>query len=208
MKFKFDLEEIKYAKIEYKGDDGILYVKKLVIKTISNREILACARFEGGLNISTPQNVTISFVCNDGLYRTKTNLKTVEKDEPYNFFILETPENIEFEQNREYFRVNAKYKCKYKIDDEHEYNAETIDLSANGVCLALPADVSTRNIADIMLIFDNRFIPIKARFIRSEKNNDIYQTSFAYIKIAEQDRDFISQVCIKKQLEQRRNQLK
>ena len=54
---------------------------------------------------------------------------------------------------------------------------------------------------------NERMVRANIKYIRSEKLDDGYKISFAYTNISDSDRDYISQVCIKKQLEQKRNSL-
>lgn len=211
MRFNFKLEDIKYIKILYKDKDNVSFNSRAAIKRINEREILACAKFEDGLNIDTPQEVTLSIVCNDGLYKTKTKLKDVDNDMPYTFFVLETPQGIEYEQNREYFRVAVKYECVYKIienDSVKEFTAKTADISANGISLILPVHAISETSSGISVSINGRVVQAKVRFVRSEKVEEGYKISFAYTKISESDRDFISQVCLQRQLEERRNNLR
>ena len=105
MKFNLNLDNINYIKIVYKDRDENTCCTKAAIKNMSEREIFACAKFEEGLNIQTPQEISLSFVCENGLYRTNTTLKYLEKDAPYIFFGIKTPLGLEYQQNREYFRV-------------------------------------------------------------------------------------------------------
>lgn len=210
MKFSFKPEDIKYIKILYKDLTQAPAVTKAGIKMITDREIIASGKFEDGLNITTPQEISLSIVCNDGIYRTMTSLKTVENDLPYAFFILETPQNVEYEQNREYFRVKANYKCLCNLasDNLKKYEAETYDISASGISIISPTEFINAGQAELLIQFGIKTVQAKALFVRSEKFNKGYRISFAYTRISESDRDFISQVCIKKQLEQRRTAIK
>ena len=207
MKFNIDLNSVKYIKINYKDSNENSCFTKAALKKVNDREILACRRFEDGLMVETPQEVTLSIVCNDGLYRTKTVLKSAENDEPYTFFILETPSGIEYQQNREYFRVALNYDCIYTTSSYYEtkqIKVQTYDISANGISLIFPIhEVSVEN-AKLYLKINDREIETRLKFIRSEKSDDGYKFSFMFSKISVSDQDFISQLCIKKQLEQRR----
>lgn len=211
MKFYFRLEDIKYAKIYYQNGNGEYCNTKAAIKRIDAREVFACAKFEDGLYINVPQIVMLSIICGDGIYKTKTKLKSVDNEEPYTFFALETPQGIDYEQNREYFRVTAKYDCIYKIEqdgDEKEFAVQTTDISANGVSFVIPEHTISESSSDLMINIDNRQINVKVRYIRSEKVASGYRISFTYARISDADRDYISQVCLKKQLEERRNSLR
>ena len=108
MKFNLDLDNINYLKIIYKNADDTTVCTKAAIKRIGEREIFACAKFEDDLKINTPQDVSLSFVCVNGLYRTNTTLKFIENDPPYIYFTLRTPEGLEYQQNREYFRIKME----------------------------------------------------------------------------------------------------
>lgn len=210
MKFNLNLEDIKYIKILYKDTNGSPCTIKAAIKSVNEREIIACAKFEDELNIEKPQDITLSVICNDGLYRTKTKLKSADFEEPYVFFALETPQGLEYQQNREYFRVPVKYDCIYTIttaDKIKEFKTYTCDISANGISIFLP----THEISDeseIEIAFNDIKISARIRYVRSEKIENGYRLSFTYTAISNLDRDFISQVCIKKQLEQKRSSLK
>ena len=210
MKFIFNLEDIKYIKISYKNSFGENFSIKAGIKNINEREITACSKFEEDLQLETPQEITLSIICKDGLYKTKTILKSVEKDEPYVFFFLNTPQGFEFQQNREFFRVPINMDCVYSVrhnDELIKFNAKTINLSANGICIDIPNLIISEADAYIKLSVLDRFIETKVKYIRSEKINNSYSISFAFVNISENDRDLISQICIKKQLEQKRSSL-
>lgn len=211
MKFSFKLEEIKYVKLGYRDSEGFIENSKAAIKEINEKQILACAKFNDGLELELPQEIDFSVICNDGIYKTKTILKSVERDEPYVFFILETPVGIEYQQNREYFRVPVKYNCVYKVWEDGQYvqySAKTADISANGVSIVLPTHAVSEEISELIININEIQIVTKVHYVRSEKIDEGYRISFSYASISELDRDFISQVCIKKQLEQRRNSIK
>ena len=210
MKFNLDLNSVKYIKIIYKDINGRLSSTKAALKSIDNREIMACRKFEDGIQAETPQNITLSIVCSDGLYQTKTVLKSIENDEPYTFFYLETPSTIDYQQNREYFRVSVDYDCIYSTSSYYEtkqIKTRTFDISANGISLIFPVhEVSMEN-ARLYLTIDNRDIEVNLKFVRSEKIDKGYKFSFMFSKISNADQDFIAQTCIQKQLEQRRRSI-
>ena len=167
MKFSFKLEEIKYVKLGYKDSEGYIENSKAAIKEINEKQILACARFNDGIELDLPQEIDFSVICNDGIYKTKTILKSVEKDEPYVFFVLETPVGIEYQQNREYFRVPVKYDCIYNIREDgsiKEFSAQTADISANGVSIILPTHTISEEIYDYFDFEDSISLPCDYKF--------------------------------------------
>ncbi len=210
MRFNIDLDNIKYIKILCFDREEKPCTIKAAIKKINEKEIIACAKFDEEFFVETPSDVTLSIVCTDGLYRTKTKLKTVENAEPYLVFVLEVPQGLEYQQNREYFRVPVEYNCVYSIRTQDEINrvdAKTIDISANGVSILLPELVVSDGESYLEISVEGIDIRSRVQYIRSEKLNNGYKVSFKFTQITNQDKDFISKVCIQKQLEQRRNSI-
>lgn len=210
MKFNFDLEDVKYVKILYEGEHSSPNTIKAELKKITSHEISACAKFEEDVIIRTPQDVTLSVVCNNGLYRTKTKLKSVEADAPYLFFYLELPEGMEYHQNREYFRISADYKCVCYIkqgDNVVDYTTKTFDISANGVSVILPERLFSENEAEIDLMIDERFIHSNIKYVRSEDYEGVYKVSYAFDGMAQSDQDYISKVCLQAQMQKKRDNI-
>lgn len=204
MKFNLNFENINYIKIVYKNRDDETCCTKAAIKRIGEREIFACAKFDEGINIQTPQDVTLSFICDNGLYRTNTVLKFIEPDEPYVFFTLKTPDELEFQQNREYFRVKLT-ESAYIIHNGKIIPCKTCDISANGVRLILPEQINDLDEVVIDILFKPKDVRAKAKYVRTDDEDGIIKTSFQFIDLPESDVDIISQKCIQKQLEAKRN---
>lgn len=204
-------EDIKYVKILYQDSGEKACSVRAAIRSITKTEIMCCAKFEDGLYIKTPQDITLSIVCTEGLYRTKTILRKVENDEPYTFFFVIPPASLEYQQNREYFRVELALKCvfSYRLNDEIiNTQTQTTDISASGVSITLPYHEIGDEDAWLSISINNRQVKTKVKYIRDEKTEAGYKISFRFTEISESDRDLISQICIKKQLEDRRKNLK
>ena len=208
MKFNLNIDDVKYAKVLFANNEGNPVSMKSAIKTINDTSIVTCIKFEEDFKIQTPQQVTLSFVCSEGLYRTKTKLLSYSCEAPYIFLTMETPNSLEYQQNREYFRVPAVYNCVYYVQNNGQpatFTATTENISANGVSIKLPVHVFSEENAEIEIMIEERLIRTKISYVRSEKTSSGYKLSFKYVGIKNRDRDFISQVCIKKQLEEKRN---
>lgn len=209
MKFNLDIDDIKYLKILYKDNNGQPALIKTALKKIDDKTIITCAKNDKeDFNIKTPQEVTLSIICQDGLYRTTTKIKSCSYEHPYLFIFLETPDGLEYQQNREYFRVLADFNCSYYVNYEdcsRNFNVKTYDISANGVSILLPCHAVSENDSEIDMMIDDRIVHAKIRYVRSEKFDDGYKVSFTYTDISTQDRDCISKACIKKQLENKRS---
>ena len=203
MKFNLNLDNINYIKIVYKDRDENTCCTKAVIKNMSEREIFACAKFEEGLNIQTPQEISLSFVCENGLYRTNTTLKYLEKDAPYIFFGIKTPLGLEYQQNREYFRVRME-EAVILTFDKTSVPCKVHDISANGIRVVLPKKLELPEEVMLDILFSPKNVRTKAKFIRTDNEDNTLKASFEFVGMSEADMDLISQKCIKKQLEYRR----
>lgn len=207
MKFNLSIDNINYVKILYANAEGNPVSIKAAIKRIDEREIVTCIKYEDDFSIKYPQTITLSIVCSEGLYRTKTILKSYSIQEPYILIYLETPNSLEYQQNREFFRVAASYKCVYYVNNNGQpakFDTQTEDISANGVSIALPVHVFSEEEAEVEMMVEERLISAKIKYIRSEKTEDGYKLSFKFTNISNRDKDYISQICIQKQLEEKR----
>lgn len=210
MKFNLNLDSINYIKIVYKDLSDKPHLTKAAIRFLGEREIIACAKFEGEIRINTPQEVSLSFVCDNGLYRTITLLKYFENRDPYIYFTLKTPQGLEYQQNREYFRVKMQEDAILSFvagEKVKRLLCKTHDISANGVRLELPENPGKIDEAGINILFDSREVKAKAKFIRFDNEDEKLKASFSFTYLKESDMDYISQRCIQKQLEYKRNAL-
>ena len=206
MKFNLNLENINYIKIVYSDSAGVGHYAKVAIKRLGEKEIFACMKYEKELQISIPQEVSISFACDNALYTAKTTLKMVENDDPYIFFTLKTPDEIEYRQNREYFRVKMNEDVILSFSGT-VLPCKIHDISANGIRLCLDKEIEIPENVMINILFPQRNVKTKAKYVRIDKEDDILKASFYYINLSEHDRDIISQRCIQKQLSDKRRSI-
>ena len=210
MKFNLNTENINYVKINYKDNNGFIHCLKAAVRLITERELLACIKMEELPEAEVPQEVSLGIACENGLYKTKTILKKIEEDAPYLLFSMQKPEEMEYQQKREYFRVklsenvNVKY---FSEGQEHTYSGITYDISANGVRIELDVPMDFPQEVNLLLYLPQKTIEVKAGFVRYDSEDGILKASFQFIDIAQSDLDYISQICLCKQLEQRRKNL-
>ena len=210
MKFDFTQEEIHYVKIIYRNSDGKAASVKASVRSISENNITACAKSSDGLYIKTPQDIVLGIICKEGLYSSDTTLKSVYNDKPYTFFNITKPQDFEFHQNREFFRVNLNLECIYSYESENKFiniKTKTVDISANGVTILLASMGATTGALYLNIEANGRKIKTKVKYIRSEKTDSGYRVSLRYDDISEHDRDYISQICLQKQLSDKRKML-
>ena len=210
MIFNISAENINYVKITYKDKNDFTHCIKAAVKFMSDYELLACAKNEEDLKIAFPQDVELGIACENGLYKTHTTLKNITYEPPYVLFSLSRPEETEYQQNREYFRVklNEDANIIYK-EDENEVTvaAITYDLSANGVRIELDKEMTFPENVRLMLFLPQRTIDVQAQYVRNDNEDQIIKASFRFADIPQSDLDYISQICLQKQLEERRKNL-
>lgn len=211
MKFNLNAENINYVKITYKDSKAFTHCIKAAVRFIGEYELLACVKTEEDLNIVTPQEVSIGIACDNGLYKADTTLKKVEKeDESYILFSLRKPEDTEYQQKREYFRVKIHESITVIFEQNEEvikYPAITYDISANGVRIELDKNMTFPKDVRLLLFLPDKTVDVKAQYIRSDDEDQITKAAFRFKDIPQADLDYISQVCFRKQLEERRKNL-
>lgn len=210
MKFNLNAESINYLKITCTDDNGFAHYIKAAIRYIGESEVLAAVKKEEDVSISFPQDVDLGIACDNGLYTAKTELKKVEEEPLYKLFLLKRPENFEYQQKREYFRVKLQEDVNivYEFNGtEKSYSAVTYDISANGVRIELDDDINFPENVKLMLILPGRNIISLAKYIRNDDEDQINKASFQFVEISQSDIDYISQFCLQRQLEERRKNL-
>lgn len=211
MKFNLDSEAINYIKITYKDKQGFAHCIKTAVRFMNTFEILTSAKIESDLSIDTPQDIDIAIACNNGLYKAKSNLIKTERENPYILFSIKKPEEISYQQNREFFRVKLQESANIIFENDNnqitKISALTYDISANGVRIELENNFSFPERVRILLLLPKKTIDVKAKYIRTDNDDGIIKVSFQFENIAENDLNYISQVCFKKQLEERRKNL-
>ena len=210
MKFNLKLEHIRYVKMFLEDSVAGNVAIKCNVRTISKNELICSAKFDDSFNGVRLQRVKINIVCDDGLYKAETRLKRVESSYPYIIYYLEVPDSIEFEQKREFFRIDYKQPCTCFVNikgEKYRYDGEILNLSANGVCAVFLSSFVPVDSCDFIFTIENKTLSFKVNYIRSEKYEGKYKVSFSFEKLTSTEKDFISQICIKKQLEQRRKNL-
>ena len=210
MRFDINKENINYIKINYLDSDNCSHCIKAAVRLIGEFELLVSIKSEEKIFIPTPQSVELGIACDNGLYKAKTILKKVEYDAPYILFSLKKPEEMELQQNREYFRVKLQENANviYEKDEQPvQFSAITYDISAKGVRIELEEEIEFPEKVVLLLFFENKTIEVNAKYIRTDVDDNIIKASFQFTDISEIDLDFISQICFKKQLEERRKSL-
>ena len=59
----------------------------------------------------------------------------------------------------------------------------------------------------VMLFLPQRNIDVQAQYIRNDNEDHIIKASFQFVEMSQSDLDYISQLCLQKQLEERRKNL-
>ncbi len=211
MKLNLNAENINYIKITYKDNNSFSHCIKASVKSINSIDIIACIKTEERLYIKTPQEIELGIAGDNGLFKANSVLKYTDWQEPYEFLGIKIPDDAEFFQNREYFRVKTEQSAEIILESDDnnlkKILCKTHDLSANGVCLVLDRLYDFPEDAKLKIRFPEREVITKAKYIRSDEDDGIVKVSYEFNELSSQDMDFISQVCLKIQLENKRKTL-
>ena len=210
MKFDLNKEVINYVKINYVDNDLFPHYVKAAVRFIGELEFLVSVKSEENISIPIPQTVALGIACDNGLYKAQTQLRSIEFEDPYILFTMNKPEEMEFQQNREYFRVKIQENANisYEKDEQkHSLSVLTYDLSAKGVRIEIEQEIEFPEEVLLSLYFQNKTIEVTAKYIRTDIEDNIIKASFQFKDINQADLDYLSQVCFKKQLEERRKNL-
>jgi len=211
MKFNQKTENINYIKISYKDNDGFTHYIKAAVRFMSEYELVASAKLEeNDISIDAPKEIELGIACDNGLYKANTILKKIEKENPYILFSIRTPDDMEFQQKREFFRVKLTENANivYQIgEDEHRLSAMTYDISGNGVRIQLEEPIEFPEDVRLFLSLPDRLIDTKAKYIRTDEEDKILKVSFNFVDLSPSDIDYISHICFQKQMEERRKNL-
>ena len=203
MKLNFNLDSISYLKIEYMNNNNLDTIK-LALKEKLENEFIAIAEDGDYKNVETPQKVSLTFVCDDGAYKTTATLQEIKNQEGTNYFVIENPETLDYQQNREYYRILANYDCIYTIDtgnDIESFNATTYDISAGGVSIITKENIIPTRETQIVIFLQDRDLKAHLKFVRCEAHeDDNYKLSFIFTDLGERDYKLLTDFCIKKQL--------
>lgn len=207
MQLNFNLEDINYLKMELKIGDKEESLR-LALKEKRENEFIAIATSVDSTNIRIPQKVTLGFVCNDGLYTTNADLKDVITEDDYTYFIIQNPATLDYQQNREYYRVLTEHDCIYTVHSEYDtesYSAVTYDLSAGGVSIVLPENVISKEECSILIMLPDGDLKSHVKFIRCSIYEDVYKLSFEFTDLSERDYDRLQNLCVSKQMSEIEN---
>ena len=210
MKIDLTSANINYLKITYRDNDDFSHCIKAAVRYINDFEIVASAKFDEYPKIQTPQDVELGIACDNGLYKANTRLLNTTQDNSYTVFSLKIPEDIDFQQNREFFRVKLHEDANIAYEENGELkqvSAITYDISANGVRIELDNNFDFPETVKIVLFLAQKTIEAKAKYIRTDNEDNVIKASFRFENIAQSDLDYISQICLQKQLEERRKNL-
>lgn len=205
MKLNFNLDDIKYLKLEY-TNEGKSFSTKLALKEKRENDFIAIIPKDTDLSTYTPQKGLLSFICEDGLYKTQTNIKEVFADEDFYNIVIDNPATLDYQQNREYYRILAEYDCIYTVETQdgiESFNATTYDISAGGVSIITKENIVPTRETSLVIFMPSRDLKTHLQFIRCEAlENDEYKLSFIFTDLQERDFEMLSDLCVKKQLSQ------
>lgn len=205
MKLNFNLEDIKYLRLEY-NQDGKDVSTKLALKEKRENDFIALIPADNTFSIVPPQKMALTFVCDDGLYKTKVTVKDVVKDEDYYYIIIDNPDTLDYQQNREYYRILVEYECIYTVetsDGIESFNAVTYDISAGGVSIITTENIVPTRETSLVIFMPERDLKTHLQFVRCEAlERGEYKLSFIFTDLTDKDFQMLADLCVKKQISQ------
>lgn len=202
MILNFNIENIKYLKVEYKNNEEMV-TTKLALKEKLENEFVGITHTDENFRIATPVEVNLTFVCDEGLYKTKTTLKDLKEDSEFTYFIIENPSTLDFQNNRQYYRTLVEYDCIYTIETNNgieSFNAVTYDISAGGVSIITSENIVPQRETSIVIFMPERDLKTHLQFVRCESYGDDYKLSFIFTDLSERDFNALTELCVKTQL--------
>jgi len=202
MKLRFDLNDIKYLKLRYIKNGRIECIKLALKEKVENKFVAIFSKIDVE-NIATPQEVSIDFICHDGIYKTKATLLSVYNDDDYSHFVIQNPKSLNYQENRNFYRVIAKHDCIYTIDTPNgakSFDTCTYDLSAGGVSIILSDIAVSKEEMSILIFLPDRDIRAHLQFVRCEIYGDEYKLAFEFTDLSDRDYETLFNLCLKEQL--------
>ncbi len=203
MQLSFNLENIKYLKLKYKEGGRVKNIQ-LALKEKQENNFIAVIDADKVSYTETPQQIAIDFITTDGLYSTETTLKEVKKDDEYAYFVIGNPTSLDYQQNREYYRVISKNDCIYTVDkggSVESYDTVTYDISAGGVSIIMEEIAISQEETSIVIFTPGRDIKSHLNFVRCEIfDKDKYKLSFEFTDLSDVDYEILHKLCLEQQL--------
>lgn len=202
MKLNFNLEDIKYLKLELFNDEKA-YALKLALKEKRENDFIAIMPKESACSINIHHEYSLTFVTSDGLYKTRVEIKDVYEDDEYFYVTINNPATLDYQQNREYYRILAEYDCVYNVETDdgiESFNAQTYDISAGGVSIITEENIIPTRETSIVIYLQERILKTHLQFVRCETFGDNYKLSFIFTDLSDSDYEMLEKMCIKKQI--------
>ena len=218
-----ELSKLKYVKVKYTGLDDKQHEIKTEVKMLGEALISVYFRDIGDFDIKYPQQVTVKFVTDAGMFIAKSILQSIKKSDNYVYFSIMPPARMIKHQDRKYYRICLKRHCVLICTDEEAnsiaFMSKLVDVSAGGVLIHQLESMFNDDIVNInpenfkyfniVLFLDiDTVLKLSARYVRQEKREDSYRYAFEFIRMKQKDTDTISKYVAKEQLGQMKLQQK
>lgn len=181
---------------EYEGS----YLCK--VAEINKDEFKVTAPFHKGeiVPLRTGSKVQVFFTGNSAAYVFVAEIKARES-KPLAIFTLERISDVKRIQRREFFRVEAKIKARYRVIDENDEQEDkevdwedtmTIDISASGLKLVADESMPANGKLEVMVNIPSlESVPFKTRIINNYNLPDGRAVGLEFIEINQNQQDTI-----------------
>lgn len=203
MRLNFNLDSINYLKLELVNNNQNETIK-LALKEKNENDFIAIIPEGNYTKVELPQKVALTFVCNDCIYTTSTTLQDIIEKDGVFYFSIQNPASLDYQQNREFYRILADYDCVYTIDTGNgfeSFNATTYDISAGGISIITEKNIIPTRETSIVIFMPNKDLKAHLKFVRCEAyEENCYKLSFIFTDLSEKDYKMLSDLCVNKQL--------
>lgn len=145
------------------------------------------------LRIGLP--LTIYYTGSYAAYCFETEIISREKNnEP--LLVINPPENIQRIQRRDYFRMDAKEKVKYRLlGTDNEYKeTNTVDISGGGLAIAVDEEIKEESLLELYLdLPDLKTTKLKGKVMNRFSLTDGQAVGLLFVDIDDSTRDKIIQ---------------
>ena len=112
--------------------------------------------------------------------------KTAKKYNLPTKVVIQNPETLDFQHNREFYRVPAQFDCIYTIDTDEgveSFNAETYDISTGGVSIITNVNIIPTRETSIVIFMPDRELKAYLKIVRCDVFEGKYKLSFMFFFI-------------------------
>ena len=214
----FDISQfpdLQYMKVIFADANNELRELNFEVNTIDSNIIKLSSDGNEHVNLTCPTGVVIKIAAHNAIYFAKAILKIIRNINNKLIFVLKTPTKTIRQQNRRFYRVNAKLPCVLLINNhrskQQTYLAQSVNISKGGVLLCNTESLFDDSKRDLqfsagdrcyiaVFLKQNLKVKASAKFIRTEYVDDSYRYAFQFLYMQQTCLDALDKYITKEKL--------